>query len=50
LRNTINIYKDIKKQQIAVDTDDMEDSSVPQITLDEMLDDLTLDDVEMSEV
>lgn len=33
-----------------VDTNDMEDPSQPRITLEEMLDDLVLDDVEMTEM
>ena len=49
MRQHINIFKDAKKQQIAVDTNDMLDPSLPQITLEEMLDDLVLDDVEMAD-
>ncbi|XP_033225369.1 60S ribosomal export protein NMD3 [Belonocnema kinseyi] len=48
MRQTINIFRDSKKQ-IPVDADDQIDPSIPQITLDEMLDDLFIDDVEMSE-
>lgn len=33
-----------------VDVDDMDDPSVPRITLEEMLDDLVIDDVEMENV
>lgn len=49
MRQHVNIFKDAKKQQIAVDVNDMVDPSAPQITLEEMLDDLVLDDVEMAE-
>lgn len=49
MRQHINIFKDAKKQQIAVDTNDMIDPSAPQITLEEMLDDLVLGDVEMAD-
>lgn len=49
LRQNINIYKD-KSKQMPVDTNDMEDPSQPRITLEEMLDDLVLDDVEMTEM
>lgn len=51
MRNKINIYKDSRKQklQIPVDTDDMDDPSMPQITLEEMLDDLVIDDVDMAD-
>ncbi|XP_059615171.1 60S ribosomal export protein NMD3 [Phlebotomus argentipes] len=45
-RQHVNIYKDPAKQ-LPVDTNDMPDPSVPRITLEEMLDDLTLDDVDM---
>lgn len=48
-RQQVNIYKDSVKQQMAVDTNDMVDPSIPRITLEEMLDDLVLDDVEMAE-
>lgn len=48
MRQTINIFRDSKKQ-IPVDADDQIDPSIPQITLEEMLDDLFIDDVEMSE-
>lgn len=48
MRQHINIFKDTKKQ-IAVDVNDMTDPSTPQITLEEMLDDLVLDDVEMGD-
>ncbi|KAK7590283.1 hypothetical protein V9T40_001896 [Parthenolecanium corni] len=43
-RQNINIYK--SKNVIPVDTDDMEDSGAPHITLEEMLDDLVIDDNE----
>lgn len=49
MRQQINIFKDAKKAQIAVDSGDMVDPSLPQITLEEMLDDLVLDDVEMGD-
>lgn len=47
-RQNVNIFKDPSKA-IPVDTNDMVDPSIPRITLEEMLDDLVLDDVEMSE-
>lgn len=50
LRQNINIYKDSTKAQIYVTTDDMDDPSVPRITLAEMLDDLVLDDVDMEDM
>ncbi len=46
LRQHINIFRDSSKQ-IPVDTNDMDDPSVPKITLEEMLDDLNIEDVEM---
>jgi nonsense-mediated mRNA decay protein 3 len=49
MRTKVNIYKDSKKLQIPVDVNDMVDPSAPQITLEEMLDDLVLDDVEMAD-
>lgn len=49
MRQNINIFKDSKKQQLPVDVNDMVDASVPQITLEEMLDDLVIDDVEMAD-
>lgn len=49
MRAHINIFKDAKKQQTAVDVNDLDDPSAPQITLEEMLDDLVLDDVEMGD-
>ncbi|XP_055682662.1 60S ribosomal export protein NMD3 [Lutzomyia longipalpis] len=45
-RQHVNIYKDPAKM-LPVDVDDLTDPSVPRITLEEMLDDLALDDVEM---
>lgn len=46
MRQHINIFKDTKKHhhqhQLAVDTDDMIDPSLPVITLEEMLDDLVI--------
>ena len=42
MRQGVNIYKDPRK--MAVDTDDMDDSEyLPQITLQEMLEDLNLE-------
>lgn len=49
MRTRVNIYKDSRKQAIPVDENDMDDPNAPQITLEEMLDDLVLDDVEMAE-
>ena len=49
MRTRVNIYKDSRKQQIPVDENDMVDPSAPQITLEEMLDDLVIDDVEMAD-
>lgn len=46
LRQNINIFRDASKQ-IPVDTNDMDDPSVPKITLEEMLDDLNIEDVQM---
>lgn len=46
MRQNVNIFRDANKQ-IPVDTNDMDDPSVPKITLEEMLDDLNLEDVEM---
>ncbi|RZC39523.1 60S ribosomal export protein NMD3 [Asbolus verrucosus] len=48
LRQNINIFKDSTKQ-IPVDSSEEIEENVPQITLAEMLDDLVIDDVEMSE-
>lgn len=45
----MNIFRDKSKVQIAVDVDDLGDETIPRITLDEMLDDLNLEDVEMQE-
>lgn len=47
MRQNINIFRDSKKQ-IPVDTNEI-DPSIPQITLEEMLDDLTIKDVEMAD-
>lgn len=47
-RQQVNIYKDSAKQNMPVDVNDM-DPSIPRITLEEMLDELVLDDVEMAE-
>lgn len=49
MRQNVNIYKDSKRAQIPVDENDAMDPSAPQITLEEMLDDLVLDDVEMAD-
>ncbi|KAK4883570.1 hypothetical protein RN001_006889 [Aquatica leii] len=48
LRQNINIFKDTSKQ-IPVDTYDSVDHNEPYITLEEMLDDLDIQDVEMTE-
>lgn len=48
IRQNINIYKDSSKQ-IPVDDNDDFDATVPHVTLEEMLDDLVIDDVEMTE-
>lgn len=48
LRQNINIFKDSSKQ-IPIDANDVVDPSVPHITLEEMLDDLVIEDVEMGE-
>lgn len=49
MRQNVNIFKDASKM-IPVDTDDECDPSMPRITLEEMLDDLVIDDVDMAEV
>ncbi|KAJ8960085.1 hypothetical protein NQ314_006120 [Rhamnusium bicolor] len=49
LRQNINIFKD-KAKQIPIDSNDSYDEMVPHITLEEMLDDLVIDEVEMDEV
>lgn len=48
LRQNVNIFKDSTKQ-LAVDCHDQIDATLPHITLEEMLDDLVIDDVEMNE-
>lgn len=48
LRKDINIFKDASKI-MPVDTNDMMDPCIPRITLEEMLDDLVIDDVDMTE-
>lgn len=48
LRQNVNIFKD-RTKAIPVDVNDGIDPSVPQITLEEMLDDLVLDDDDMGE-
>ncbi|XP_065223258.1 60S ribosomal export protein NMD3 [Planococcus citri] len=45
-RQTVNIYK--KSKVLPVDVDDMEDPNEPCITLEEMLDDLNIDEDNMS--
>ncbi|NP_001135423.1 nonsense-mediated mRNA 3 [Nasonia vitripennis] len=47
LRSNVNIFRD-KSKQIPVDTDCI-DPTMPQITLEEMLDDLVIEDEEMAE-
>jgi len=42
LRQNINIFRDIRKH-IPVDTNEI-DPSIPQITLEEMMDDLIIED------
>lgn len=42
MRQNINIFRDSKKH-IPVDTNEI-DPNIPQITLEEMLDDLVIDD------
>ncbi|XP_012143485.1 60S ribosomal export protein NMD3 isoform X2 [Megachile rotundata] len=49
MRQNINIFRD-KKKVIPVDTNELPDLSCPQITLEEMLDDLAIDDVEIPHV
>ncbi|XP_033312268.1 60S ribosomal export protein NMD3 [Bombus bifarius] len=49
MRQHINIYKDSRKL-IPVDTNELSDPNCPQITLEEMLDDLAFDDIEVSHV
>ncbi|XP_063976766.1 60S ribosomal export protein NMD3 isoform X2 [Diachasmimorpha longicaudata] len=48
MRQNINIFRDSSKQ-IPVDSNDL-DPSVPQVTLEEMLEDLVIADSEMTEV
>lgn len=48
LRQNVNIFKDSTKQ-VAVDCYDQIDTTIPHVTLEEMLDDLVIDDVEMKE-
>lgn len=48
LRKNINIFKDSSKQ-LAIDSQDQIDATIPYITLEEMLDDLVIEDVEMKE-
>lgn len=42
MRQSINIFRDTRKQ-IPVDTNEI-DPSIPQITLEEMMDDLVIED------
>ncbi|XP_015118213.1 60S ribosomal export protein NMD3 [Diachasma alloeum] len=48
MRQNINIFRDSSKQ-IPVDSNDL-DPNIPQITLEEMLEDLVIEDSEMAEV
>lgn len=48
LRQNVNVFKD-PSRAMPVDTNDMVDPTIPRITLEEMLDDLVIDDVEMAE-
>lgn len=48
LRQNVNIFKDASKI-IPVDSNEVIDETLPHITLEEMLDDLNIDDVEMDE-
>ncbi|XP_045464171.1 60S ribosomal export protein NMD3 [Harmonia axyridis] len=48
LRKNINIFKD-KTKTIPVDKNDVIDESAPYVTLEEMLDEMTIDDVEMAD-
>lgn len=48
MRQNINIFRDTSRQ-IPVDSKDV-DSNMPQISLEEMLEDLVIDDIEMNEV
>lgn len=49
MRQNINIFRD-RKKTIPVDTNELSDLGCPQITLEEMLDDLAIDDVEIPQV
>lgn len=46
MRQNINIFKD-RMKTIPIDTNELSDPSYPQITLEEMLDDLAINDVEV---
>lgn len=49
LRQNINIFRD-RNKTIPVDSyDSTYDSEVPRVTLEEMLDDLNIEDIEMAE-
>ncbi|KAK9304245.1 hypothetical protein QLX08_004249 [Tetragonisca angustula] len=49
MRQNINIFKDPRKS-IPVDTNELSDPSYPQISLEEMLEDLAIDDIEIPHV
>lgn len=49
MRQNINIFKD-RMKTIPIDTNELSDPSCPQITLEEMLDDLAIDDVEVPHI
>ncbi|XP_044764724.1 60S ribosomal export protein NMD3 [Coccinella septempunctata] len=49
LRQNVNIFKDNSKAVIPVDSNDMDDETEPYITLEEMLDEMAIDDVEMED-
>lgn len=49
MRQNINIFKDPRKS-IPVDTNELSDTSYPQISLEEMLEDLAIDDIEIPHV
>ena len=43
LRQNINVYKDSRKIKVQVEDSESDGENIPQITLEEMLDDLVLD-------
>lgn len=49
LRKNVNIFKDKKREAPRGDASEVGDEAIPEITLDEMLDDLVLGDVELKE-